>query len=265
MQQARLEPTGPIEPPPSERTSPEPRASLSLVAGDLSSAPLPNARRHSEKGPAPKDRLLEAGADALSDAELLAVILGPPRPGRSTALQKAASLLDDVGGLRELRRSGVVELTHLPAMTATKAATLVAAMELGRRAASQGVGKEPSISCPNDVDNLMRPRLAHLDRENFVVLLLDTKNRVMASPTVSVGTLNSSLVHPREVFKPAVKVSASSVVLVHNHPSGDVAPSMEDREVTKRLKAAGEVFGIEVLDHVIIGDTFFSMKEASQF
>jgi DNA repair protein RadC len=108
----------------------------------------------------------------------------------------------------------------------------------------------------------MHPRLAHLDREHFVVLLLDTKNRVIASPTISVGTLSSSLLHPREVFKPAVKASAASVVLVHNHPSGDVRPSAEDRAATRRLLEAGEIFGIEVLDHVIIGERYLSMKES---
>lgn len=108
----------------------------------------------------------------------------------------------------------------------------------------------------------MRGRLAHLDREHFVVLLLDTKNHLIASPGVSVGILSSSIVHPREVFKPAVKAGAANIILTHNHPSGSVRPSTEDRTVTNRLVEAGEIFGITVLDHVIIGDGYLSMKES---
>ncbi|MDQ3508505.1 MAG: DNA repair protein RadC, partial [Actinomycetota bacterium] len=124
----------------------------------------------------------------------------------------------------------------------------------------RNVGK-PVISSPADVDGLLRGRIANQDRENFVAVLLNTKNEVIESPTISVGTLSSSLVHPREVFKPAIRASAASVVLSHNHPSGKVEPSREDREVTKRLVEAAEIIGIEVLDHVIIGEEHFSMKE----
>ncbi len=117
------------------------------------------------------------------------------------------------------------------------------------------------ISSPADVDGLLRGRIANLDRENFVVVLLNTKNEVLESPTVSVGTLSSTLVHPREVFKPAIRASAASVVLAHNHPSGKMEPSREDREVTSRIGEAAKILGIEVLDHVILGDGYFSMKE----
>jgi DNA repair protein RadC len=107
----------------------------------------------------------------------------------------------------------------------------------------------------------LRGRIANLDRENFVAMLLNTKNEVIETPTISVGTLSASLVHPREVFKPAIRASAASVILAHNHPSGNVEPSREDREVTKRLARAAELLGIELLDHVIVGDGCFSMKE----
>ena len=117
------------------------------------------------------------------------------------------------------------------------------------------------VSSPADVDGLLRGRIANLDREHFVVVLLNTKNEVIEAPTVSVGTLSSSLVHPREVFKPAIRASAASVVLAHNHPSGRVEPSREDREVTRRMVEAGGIIGIEVLDHVIVGEGYFSMKE----
>jgi len=117
------------------------------------------------------------------------------------------------------------------------------------------------ISSPADVDRLLRGRIANLDRENFVVVLLNTKNEVIETSTVSVGTLSASLVHPREVFKPAVRASAASVILAHNHPSGKVEPSKEDREVTRRLGEAAAILGIEVLDHIIVGDGYFSLKE----
>ena len=119
----------------------------------------------------------------------------------------------------------------------------------------------PMISSAEDVDGLLRGRIANLDRENFVAVLLNTKNEVLEFPTISVGTLSSSLVHPREVFKPAIRASAAGVILAHNHPSGRVGPSYEDREVTRRLREAAEIIGIEVLDHVILGDGYFSMKE----
>ena len=117
------------------------------------------------------------------------------------------------------------------------------------------------ISSPADVDGLLRGRIANLDRENFVAVLLNTKNEVLEFPTISVGTLSASLVHPREVFKPAIRASAAGVVLAHNHPSGKVEPSREDRRVTDRLVEAADIIGIEVLDHVILGDGCFSMKE----
>ena len=117
------------------------------------------------------------------------------------------------------------------------------------------------ISSPADVERLLRGRIANLDRENFVVVLLNIKNEVIETSTVSVGTLSASLVHPREVFKPAIRASAASVVLAHNHPSGKVEPSREDREVTRRISEAAGILGVEVLDHVIVGDGYFSMKE----
>jgi DNA repair protein RadC len=137
----------------------------------------------------------------------------------------------------------------------------LAAVEFGKRLGRVRNPGRPMISSPADVDGLLRGRIANLDRENFVVVLLNTKNEVLESPTVSVGTLSSTLVHPREVFKPAIRASAASVVLAHNHPSGKMEPSREDREVTSRIGEAAKILGIEVLDHVILGDGYFSMKE----
>jgi DNA repair protein RadC len=155
----------------------------------------------------------------------------------------------------------VHELMEINGIGEAKACIILAAVELGRRIGQVRNPGRPVISSPADVDRLLRGRIANLDRENFVVVLLNTKNEVIETPTVSVGTLSSSLVHPREVFKPAIRASAASVVVTHNHPSGKVEPSQEDREVTRRLGEAAEILGIEVLDHVIVGNGYFSMKE----
>lgn len=208
-------------------------------------------------------RLAENGPEALSDTELLAIVLGLGRRGGDRlALRVASDILSEPGGLRELRRSSVASLAAHPGVGGAKASAIAAALELGARLAAARRPDQSAICSPADVDALMRPRLAHLDRESFVVILLDTKNKLIASPTISIGTLSSSIVHPREVFKPAVKASAAHVVLVHNHPTGDARPSAEDRAVTRRLVEAGEIFGITVLDHVIIGNGYYSMKES---
>jgi len=134
-------------------------------------------------------------------------------------------------------------------------------VELGRRIGQVRNPERPVVSSPADVERILRGRIANLDRENFVAMLLNIKNEVVETPTISVGTLSASLVHPREVFKPAIRASAASVILAHNHPSGKVEPSREDREVTVRLAEAAKILGIELLDHVIVGDGHFSMKE----
>jgi DNA repair protein RadC len=142
-----------------------------------------------------------------------------------------------------------------------KACIILAAVEFGKRLGRVRNPGRPVISSPADVDGLLRGRIANLDRENFVAVLLNTKNEVIGFPTISVGTLSASLVHPREVFKPAIRASAASVVLAHNHPSGKVEPSREDRGITERLAGAAQIIDIEVLDHVILGDGYFSMRE----
>ena len=206
----------------------------------------------------PRERLLDAGPESLSSAELLALLLGG-EPGR--ALHSADGVISQAGGLAGLRVASYHDLLHGSGLSEARAATVVAATELGKRMMSARGPKRPVISSPRDVDALLGVRMRDLDREHFVVLLLDTKNQVLGSPTISVGTLCSSLVHPREVFKPAIKASAANVILAHNHPSGSIAPSAEDRQVTNRLAQAGKHIGIEVLDHVIIGEGYLSMKE----
>jgi DNA repair protein RadC len=210
----------------------------------------------------PRVRLRSAGAEALSAAELLAVLLSAfPGTTEARALELAGRAISERGGLHGLLRSSAHEIMGTVRLGEAKASALLVAAELGKRMVSEPGPRRPVISGPPDVDALLRGRMAHLDRERFVVVLLNTKNAVIASPTVSIGTLSSSPVHPREVFRPAVHAGAAAIILAHNHPSGHVEPSREDREVTGRLARAGETMGIHLLDHLVIGDAFFSFKE----
>jgi DNA repair protein RadC len=208
----------------------------------------------------PRERLLAEGPEALSGAELLGILLGIGSK-EQTAVELAQQVISESGGLFGLHGVGVHGLQEVHGIGEAKACITLAAVEFGKRLGRVRNPGRPVISSPEDVDGLLRGRMANLDRENFVVVLLNTKNEVLGFPTVSVGTLSASLVHPREVFKPAIRASAAGIVLAHNHPSGRVGPSREDREVTRRLKEASEIIGIEVLDHVILGDGYFSMKE----
>ena len=208
----------------------------------------------------PRERLLDAGPGVLSEAELLGLLFGNGSQEK-TAVELAGEVISTAGGLRGLYDVSVHELQEVKGIGEAKACIILAAVELTRRIGRVRNPGRPVISSPADVDGLLRGRIANLDRENFVALLLNTKNEVLEIPTVSIGTLSAALVHPREVFKPAIRASAASVILAHNHPSGKVEPSREDRQVTRRLCEAAEVVGIEVLDHVIIGDGHFSMKE----
>jgi DNA repair protein RadC len=208
----------------------------------------------------PRERLLEAGSSALSDGELLGLLFGIGSREK-TAVELAGEVISEAGGLHGLYDVSVHELMKVNGIGEAKACIILAAVELGRRIGQVRNPGRPVISSPADVDRLLRGRIANLDRENFVVVLLNTKNEVIGTPLVSVGTLSAALVHPREVFKPAIRASAASVILAHNHPSGKVEPSREDHEVTRRLSEAAEILGMEVLDHVIVGDGHYSMKE----
>ncbi len=208
----------------------------------------------------PRERLLSEGAEALSSAELLGILFGIGSREK-TAVELASEVVSENGQLFGLHNVSVHDLVKIHGIGEAKACIVLAAVEFGKRLGQVRNPGRPVISSPADVDGLLRGRIANLDRENFVAVLLNTKNEVLEISTISVGTLSSSLVHPREVFKPAIRASASSVVLAHNHPSGKVEPSREDREVTGRLTSAAEILGIEVLDHVIVGDEYFSMKE----
>lgn len=202
----------------------------------------------------PRERLIAGGERTLSDAELLAIIL---RSGteEQTAIGLAQSLLSKFGTLRALATKSVAELCKLRGIGPAKAAQVKAALEIGRRMATQGAA-EPgrTISSSQAVYDLCAPRLRDQKKETFLVLLLDAKNRLFREVEVSVGSLTASLAHPREVFHEAVRDSAAAIICVHNHPTGDPTPSPRDAEVTRKLHATGKVLGISFLDHIIIGE-----------
>jgi len=207
----------------------------------------------------PRERLLAHGEQSLSTAELVAIVIGSGTT-QMTAVQLAEYLLASYRGLRSLKEASCEELAAVKGIGMAKAARLKAAFELGRRLAADFHDRQV-IRSPEDVKNKLMEEMRYLDREHFRTVYLDRKNQIISIETISIGGLASSVVHPREVFKPAVKKSAAGLILVHNHPSGDPMPSREDIEVTKRLVEAGRIMGIEVLDHIIIGDRdYVSMR-----
>ncbi|CAM3533935.1 MULTISPECIES: DNA repair protein RadC [Brevibacillus] len=209
----------------------------------------------------PRERLLREGAIHLSDTELLAILLRTGREQES-AYQLASRLLSTFGDLHGLAQAAHSELTELKGIGQVKAIELHAAFELGRRLRNAPRQARTTIRLPRDVADLMIPELAHLTQEHFVCLFLNTKNHVIGKQTIFVGSLDSSIVHPREVFKEAIRRSSASVICLHNHPSGDPTPSREDIAITRTLCEAGELVGISLLDHVIIGDgKYISLKE----
>lgn len=201
------------------------------------------------------------GAEKLSDQELLAILLATGSK-EASALDLAEQLLQRYQGLAGLQQATLADLMEQKGIGTAKATTIAAAIELGKRISTSISGYRPVITGSADAARLLQGRMRGLDREHFFVLFLNPKHAVLGMETVSIGTLSSSLVHPREVFKQAIKRSASAVILAHNHPSGNCEPSKEDLQVTKRLKDAGELVGIEVIDHLIIGeDRYYSFCE----
>lgn len=209
----------------------------------------------------PREKMWDRGAQALSNAELLAVLIRTGVAGQS-AVRVAEKLLLAWDGLSGLAAASPVDLASFHGMGQAKAAAVAAALELGKRlAAEKGVPRRV-IRAPRDVADLMLPQMRYLRQEHFVIILLNTKNHVLACCTISVGSLNASIVHPRELFREAISRSAAHVVLVHNHPSGDPTPSAEDVALTHRLVEAGRLLDISVVDHVVIGDgRYVSMQE----
>jgi len=211
----------------------------------------------------PRERLVTNGAEALSDAELLAIVLRTGAVRGETAVDLARRLLATFGGVAPLGRASVAELVRQAGIGTAGAATILAALELGRRATATRVDRGGVFRGSAEVFDHFRSRLTDLRKEVFCILLLDAKHRKLRDVRISEGSLTASIVHPREVFAPAVRDSAAAVILVHNHPSGDPTPSAEDIELTRRLRQSGDVLGIRVLDHVIVGcEAHFSFVDA---
>ena len=208
----------------------------------------------------PRERLIQLGAEALSAQEILALILGRGVRGESVMIT-AQKLLGKFGSLQGIADSSVEELSQVNGIGPAKAAQLKAAFELGRRLEGAPREGKAAIKSPEDAVGVVGSTLKGKKKEHFLALLLDTRNRLIRTSTVSMGSLDSSVVHPREVFKEAISASAASVIFVHNHPSGDPEPSEDDIELTRRLVEAGKLLGILVLDHIIVGDgNYMSLK-----
>ena len=205
-------------------------------------------------GERPRERLLKLGSEALSAQEILAIILGRGTKGEPV-MMISQKLLSRFGNLKSIANASLEELTETKGVGPAKAAQIKAALELSKRLeADGGEGPKPILKSPEDVAAVVRSQLKGKKREHFLVLCLDTRNRLIDCRPVSTGSLNTSIVHPREVFAEAVSCRAASVIFAHNHPSGDPEPSKEDVELTKRLAKAGEIMGIDVLDHIIVCD-----------
>ena len=208
----------------------------------------------------PRERFQKYGASALSDADLLAIILQTGTK-KENVIDMSNRLISKYG-IDKLSILSLKELQEINGIGPAKAMKIKASFEFNKR---QNISKKESmpVNSAKDVFEYLCPKLMNLDKEHFVILHLNTKNKIVKNETISVGILNASIIHPREVFKSAIKESANSIILAHNHPSGDPTPSEEDRQITKKLIEAGELLDIKVLDHVIVGtNEYFSFKES---
>jgi DNA repair protein RadC len=214
------------------------------------------------EGERPREKLMALGPERLSEAELLAILI---RTGskQQTAVDLTRTILTRHGGLHDLSSMNYQEFFHLKGIGPVKAVTLIAAFEIARRIASLPINPKLKVTDPEVVFRRYEPRLSYLKKEVFIILILNSANNLIRDVQISEGILNSSLVHPREVFKSAILESAASIILLHNHPSGEAEPSQEDKNITRRLLEAGKLIDIPVLDHIIIGQRkYFSFREA---
>jgi DNA repair protein RadC len=213
------------------------------------------------EGERPRERLQYYGAASLSNAELLAILLRVGTPGENV-IELSTRLLVEFGGLGGLVKASFNDLANVKGVGMAKIAQLKAAIELGRRLIVTSPDARPQITSPLDAANLLMLEMGSLEQEHLRVLLLDTKNRVLSSPTVYQGNVNSSIIRVAEIFREAVRENATALIVAHNHPSGDPTPSPEDVHVTRSIVQAGSLLGIEVLDHLVIGhQRFTSLKE----
>jgi len=209
----------------------------------------------------PRERLQKFGPEALSAQELLALIIGRGIPKKSV-MNIAQELLAKFGNVKAIGQATIEELSQIKGIGLAKAAQIKASFELGRREELEPELKNFDIKDPESVVKAIRASIKDKAKEHFKLILLNPRNKIIGISTISIGTLNASLVHPREVFKDAIMHTAASVVLAHNHPSGDPEPSEDDITITKRLIEAGKILGVEVIDHIIVGKNgFFSFKE----
>jgi DNA repair protein RadC len=212
----------------------------------------------------PREKLLRLGAAALGDNELVALVLGSGRVNAG-ALEVANDLLRERGGLHGLARSTCADLAQVRGVGAAKAAKLIAAVELGRRTLVVSASARLRIRTPADAAAVLLPAFGSRQAEHFGALLLDTKHRVIRTAIVAIGTLNSTVVEPRDVFREAVLSAAAALVVFHNHPSGDPSPSPDDIALTRRLASVGEMMGVTVVDHIVLGDArYCSLREMGE-
>lgn len=212
----------------------------------------------------PREKLAKYGVGTLSNTELLAILIRTGTKDVSAIGLAQRILSTNEEGLRFLADCTVEELSKIKGVGISKACQIIAAIELGKRLSVKIRESRQGIKSPRDIADLFMEEMRYYKKEHFKILLLNTKNEMISSETISIGSLNSSLVHPREVFVNAIRRSASCIILIHNHPSGNPRPSEEDIHITKRLVEAGKIIGIEVLDHIVIGDgNYCSLKEIS--
>lgn len=215
-------------------------------------------------GDRPREKLAQHGAPSLGDNELLAIVLGQGSRHES-ALDLANDLLARTGGVVGLTRTGLEPLRRVRGVGTAKATQVLAAVELGRRTLVGVAPPRAAFASPRDVAAFLLPRFSARNVEQFGVMLLDSRHRLVKAQALTVGTLDCSVVHPRDVFRAALEANAASVVVFHNHPSGDPTPSPEDEALTRRLVSAGTLLGVDVLDHLVLADaSYFSFREAGR-
>lgn len=219
--------------------------------------------KHWPEDERPRERLIKFGGDKLSDAHLLGIVIGSGDPqSKKNAVDLSRDLLQHFGGFRQLDSASVSELCAVKGIGSAKAAQIKAALEIGKRLSAQGGGSQRAMTSSRDFVDRYGPFLSNLKKEVVKVVLLNPKLRVIKDIPISEGSLNASIVHPREVMVPAIKESAASIVLMHNHPSGDPAPSQADIEITHRVAKTGDIVGIKLIDHIIVGgNAYYSFAD----
>lgn len=231
-----------------------------LFADDCPTIRASDAMKHVSMHDRPREKLGRLGSSSLGDNELLAIVLGHGAP-RTGALELANAVLTAVGGLHGLARASPDDLRRVPGIGEARAAQLLAAVEAGRRTLVRGREERLQIATPADAAKLLLPEFGAKPVEQFGVVLLDTKHRVLRTTVLSVGTLDASIVHPRDVYREAARAGAAAVVVFHNHPSGDPRPSPDDVALTKNLIQAGDLLGITLVDHIVLAENrFYSLR-----